>query len=295
MKDKKLQIFISSTFTDLQDERQAAVQAVLSCGHIPAGMELFSAGDESQMAVIKRWIDESDVYMLILGGRYGSIEKTSGKSYTHLEYEYALEIKKPLFAVVISPNALDEKVKKYGTAVIEQESSKELIKFKEIVQGNLVKFWDDPKDIKIAILETIADFEYRKELTGWIRGDNSVNTAFLAEELAKLANENFELRSKLDNDSSTLYASLRYSELEELLKREKVKYSGLDFNLFDYFVLVAETITESTIFANNEKEALDKLEKYKLVKGIVKENNRGKYKLTEDGHNFYLKSLVLKQ
>src|SRR4051812_36796802 len=98
---KKLQVFVSSTFSDLIVERQAAVEAILTAGHIPAGMELFSAGDESQMEVIKQWIDESDVYLLILGGRYGSIESKRGKSYTHLEYEYALSKNKPLFACVI--------------------------------------------------------------------------------------------------------------------------------------------------------------------------------------------------
>jgi hypothetical protein len=81
---RKLQVFVSSTFTDLKLERQAAVEAILTAGHIPAGMELFTAGDESQMNVIKRWIDESDVYLLILGGRYGSVEPTSQKSYIHL-------------------------------------------------------------------------------------------------------------------------------------------------------------------------------------------------------------------
>lgn len=64
---RKLQVFISSTFVDLKDERQAAVEAILKAGHIPAGMELFKAGDKSQWATIQRWIDESDVYMLILG------------------------------------------------------------------------------------------------------------------------------------------------------------------------------------------------------------------------------------
>ena len=78
--DKKLQIFISSTYIDLKEERQAAVQAILKAGHIPAGMELFTAGDKSQMETIKRWIDESDIYMLILGGRYGSIEPTTSLS-----------------------------------------------------------------------------------------------------------------------------------------------------------------------------------------------------------------------
>ena len=104
---KKLQVFVSSTYIDLKEERQAAVQAILTAGHIPAGMELFSAGDQSQMDVIKRWIDESDVFLLILGGRYGSIEPESQKSYTHLEYEYALEKGKALFAVVTDQKALE--------------------------------------------------------------------------------------------------------------------------------------------------------------------------------------------
>ncbi len=77
---KRLQVFVSSTFSDLRHERQAAVEAILTAGHIPAGMELFAAGDESQMEVIKQWIDESDVYLLILAGRYGSIEQKSGNA-----------------------------------------------------------------------------------------------------------------------------------------------------------------------------------------------------------------------
>src|SRR4029078_12754909 len=104
-------------YTDLKDERQAAVGAILTAGHIPAGMELFAAGDESQMNVIKRWIDESDVFLLILGGRYGSIEPKSQKSYIQIEYEYALEQGKPLFAVVIAEDYLEQKVKKFGSKV----------------------------------------------------------------------------------------------------------------------------------------------------------------------------------
>lgn len=53
--DKTLQVFISSTYSELKEERQAAVQAILKAGHIPAGMELSTAGDRSQMETIKRW------------------------------------------------------------------------------------------------------------------------------------------------------------------------------------------------------------------------------------------------
>lgn len=42
---KKLQVFVSSTYNDLTHERQAAVEAILLAQHIPAGMELFAAGN----------------------------------------------------------------------------------------------------------------------------------------------------------------------------------------------------------------------------------------------------------
>ena len=118
IKEKKIQVFVSPTYTDLKEERQAAVEAILSSGHIPAGMELFTAGDESQMTVIERWIDESDVYLLLLGGRYGSIEKVSGKSYTHLEYDYAIKKKIPLFAVLITDEAFNVKIKSFGISAL---------------------------------------------------------------------------------------------------------------------------------------------------------------------------------
>ena len=103
--NKKLQVFVSSTYTDLIEERQAAVQAILDAGHIPAGMELFKAG-KSQMKTIQKWIDESDVYMLILGGRYGSIEEESGLSYTELEYRYAISKNIPIIVILLTDGFL---------------------------------------------------------------------------------------------------------------------------------------------------------------------------------------------
>ncbi len=67
-----------------KNNKKLSIKAILDAGHIPAGMELFKAGNESQLKTIYKWINESDVYMLILSGRYGSIESNSGKSYTQL-------------------------------------------------------------------------------------------------------------------------------------------------------------------------------------------------------------------
>lgn len=133
---RKLQVFVSSTYEDLKEERQSAVSAILKAAHIPAGMELFTSGDKSQMETIRRWIDESDIYMLILGGRYGSIEPSSGV----IEYDYALLQDKPLFSVVIGDNALEAKVKEFGTTVIERENPKQLRMFRDKVLSNISSF-----------------------------------------------------------------------------------------------------------------------------------------------------------
>lgn len=224
-------MFISSTYTDLQEERQAAVQAILTAGHIPAGMELFAAGDQTQMNVIKRWIDESDVYMLILGGRYGSVEPKSRKSYIHLEYEYALEKEKPLFAVVINEEYLEEKVKKHGTSVIEKDHSEKLKVFREFVCSKMVRFWSDSKDIKLSIMETMSEFSSRGDLIGWIPGNEGVDSGTIADELARLIKENSELqdRVKINSSPQTTYNGLSFEEYYKLLLYADFSF-GIDLN-----------------------------------------------------------------
>src|SRR4030042_3385153 len=88
--DKRYQVFISSTYSDLKDERQHVMQTLLQMDCIPTGMELFPAADEEQFEFIKKVIDDCDYYLLIIGGRYGSTT-TEGLSYTEKEYDYAIE------------------------------------------------------------------------------------------------------------------------------------------------------------------------------------------------------------
>lgn len=106
---KKYQIFISSTNKDLKDERSKAIKAVLEAGHIPAGMEQFGGEGIPPIEVIKRWIDDSDIYALILGGKYGTLEEKSHYGYTELEYDYALEKDKPRFFIILSEDYLKKR------------------------------------------------------------------------------------------------------------------------------------------------------------------------------------------
>jgi hypothetical protein len=194
---RKLQVFVSSTFNDMLPERQAAVEAILRAGHIPAGMELFAAGDESQLETIRRWIDDSDVFMLMLGGRYGSIEPKSGKSYIELEYEYAAKKRKPLFAVVISEKYLTEKVKAVGPDAMERVNGQLLHAFRDLVTKRICRFFGDLNELKLIVFESLANFDRIEDLAGWIRGSDVVDPKATLEQVARLQTENTELHRRL--------------------------------------------------------------------------------------------------
>lgn len=171
--NKKYQVFISSTYTDMREERQAAVEAVLRAGHIPAGMELFAASNKSQMEVIKRWIDESDIFMLILGGRYGSVEKESGKSYIQLEYEYAIQTGKPYFALYLTEDAIKKKAAgALGLDAVERVDTPKYNEFRSTVTDKLCSEIEDVKDIRIHVPEAIRNAERENALDGWVRASS---------------------------------------------------------------------------------------------------------------------------
>ena len=288
--DKKLQVFISSTFVDLKDERQAAVQAILKAGHIPAGMELFTAGDKSQMETIKRWIDESDIYMLILGGRYGSIEPTTSLSYTELEYDYAVEKEKPLFAVVITDDALNKKVMVNGLDHVERNQPAALAEFKKKALSNISSFFEDSKDIKLAVHETIGDFVGRYEFSGWVRGDTVPDTAPLIEEIKRLTTQRNELELQLTDlkkvsrgVAQTEAEQVNLNELASVLSKIEIQTTAFNkpgddepkkYDLYRIFTALSDNIV-SGIKNNINADNVEKFLYYNVctklqIHGLVK-------------------------
>lgn len=264
---RKLQVFVSSTFTDLIEERQAAVSAILKAGHIPAGMELFTAADRSQMDIIKNWIDESDVYMLILGGRYGSIEPTTGKSYTELEYDYAVEQGKALFAVVIKEEALEKKVKEHGTDFLERDEPKSLSEFKKKVLSNMSSFFEDVKDIRLCVHESLSDFSANRKLKGWVSADEIIDTHDLAEEIKKLNEENRKLKSDIESKDKKIKSLLNnkdseFRELAEVLNEIKIAIpkmhtkadNDIETNLLNIFVTCKDSFVNGITNDINMKD-----------------------------------------
>jgi hypothetical protein len=156
---KKYQIFISSTYVDLIEERQRVLRAILDMGHIPAGMELFSAADEEQFSYIKRIIDECDYYVLVVGGRYGSVDD-DGVSYTEKEDEYAYSKKIPVLAFLHQ----DIKQIPYGNVDPAAEKMEKLALFqKKISERRMVDYWIDKDSLqsKVILSLTKAFIDFR--------------------------------------------------------------------------------------------------------------------------------------
>lgn len=74
--NKRYTVFLSSTYDDLREERNAVIQALLEMDCFPCSMEYFPSDDDEQFEFIKSIIDECDYYILIIAGRYGSMGKT---------------------------------------------------------------------------------------------------------------------------------------------------------------------------------------------------------------------------
>ncbi len=166
MDDVRYQVFVSSTYEDLIEERKQVTQAILECECFPAGMELFPASNKSQWDFIKRVIDESDIYLVVIAGRYGSINRDKNISYTEMEFDYAMETDKPII-VLIHNNIADLPSKKVEST----DRGRELLEnfTEKAKEGRLVKFWSNKDDIKSAVITSLTQSKKYIEKCGWIR------------------------------------------------------------------------------------------------------------------------------
>lgn len=167
---KKYQIFVSSTYNDLKYERQIAIDTIIKLGQIPAGMELFSATGENQFEMIKPIIFESDYYLLIVAGKYGTICEETGISYTEMEYDFAVQNNKRIIAFVYdTPDELS--VKDRETT---DKMRRKLNKFrKKVMMNKMVKIWHNKEELFQSIPISISTvMEKYPSNTCWVHVEN---------------------------------------------------------------------------------------------------------------------------
>mgnify|MGYP005752270283 CR=1 FL=1 len=165
--DKKYQIFISSTYEDLKEERSKVVATILKDFHFPIGMEMFSADNIEQWEQIKRTIDSSDYYILIIKRRYGSLTK-EGISYTEKEYDYAKSRNIPVLAFIVDENAIILS-KDIENDPIKMEKLKQFVE--KVKKANPCDFWENADSLCTCVSQALRKQFDRNQRAGWIRNE----------------------------------------------------------------------------------------------------------------------------
>ena len=191
--DKKHQVFVSSTYEDLQAERQEVMHVLLELDCIPSGMELFPAANDSQWELIKGVIDDCDYYVVIIAGRYGTMGP-NGVSYTEMEYRYAVEKDKPVVAFLHGdPGSLPSKLtEKSG------EGQAKLQAFRDFVQKRVCKEWKTADGLGSVVSRSLVALRKSHPAVGWIRADQLPETTTA---------EILELRKKVEKLEGALHAA----------------------------------------------------------------------------------------
>ncbi|WP_232250943.1 DUF4062 domain-containing protein [Janthinobacterium sp. 1_2014MBL_MicDiv] len=216
------------------------MQALMEMDCIPAGMELFPAMDDEQFNFIKRVIDDSDYYLLIIGGRYGSLT-SEGISYTEKEFDYAVEKGLKVVAFIHdSPEDIPS-----GKVDRDNELTKKLADFRNKVKAvRLVKSWNSvdqlPGLVALSLAKTIRTYP----AVGWIRGSEAVSSTILAE-MNELRKENAELRGRID-----------FLESDQESEKPMGKIAGLD-HVYTFNCLGFKTIGDDPEYISVTKSFED--------------------------------------
>ncbi|MET3952689.1 hypothetical protein ABIB29_003553 [Arthrobacter sp. UYEF36] len=205
--DKREQVFVSSTFVDLRDEREKVIQGLLEADCFPAGMELFPATNDEKWELIQGVIDDSDYYLLILGGRYGSEDDETQLSYTEMEFDYAVKQGKPVMSFVHgAPDSIP-----VGNTDKDSKKAAKLDAFRDKVQKKMVKPWTAADQLPGYVAQALMKTRKSYPAVGWVRGDQAMTPEMRAE-MAELRARIAELEAAKAPAIGPIYADLAGGE-----------------------------------------------------------------------------------
>lgn len=178
--DKRYQVFVSSTYSDLIEERLEVMKALLELDCFPSGMEYFPAANEDQWSFIRELIDQCDYYIVVIAGRYGSVD-SKGVSYTEKEYLYALEKQIPVIGFLHThPNNIPD-----GKTEHDPANRRKLEDFRALVRSKLCKEWSSAAELGAVVSRSLTQLIRRNPRPGWVRSTH-IASLEASEEILRL-------------------------------------------------------------------------------------------------------------
>lgn len=172
-REKKYQVYISSTYNDLKDERNEVVHAILDAHCIPAGIRAYFGSNNLKWEYIKHEINQSDIFLVFIAGKYGTERNDNhGKkiSYVEMEYNYAKGIGKPILAFTFfdTEQLTSDRVEK---TIRKKNKLKKFIS--KLETESMWKKWTNKDNLKAIVLSTLNDViaTESSRMLGWVRPD----------------------------------------------------------------------------------------------------------------------------
>ena len=179
---------------------------------MPAGMELFPASDLSQWELIKAVINESDYYVVVVGGRYGSVHKDTGTSFTEMEYDYATSQGVPVLGFV------RKDLKKIPAGFVEADpvARGKLERFREKVMSRTCRVFEEPIELGMFVMKSLMNEMRTNPRIGWVRADQA------------RGREDIEREQSLLDDLTNKDRQIK--KLERTLRDRAIPLEGIDRN-----------------------------------------------------------------
>lgn len=140
-----MKVFVSSLISGYEPYRAAVAEAVEMLGHTPLRAEDLGATPASPQQACLGLVRDSDVVVLLMGGRYGAVQP-SGLSATHEEYREARE-RKAVLVFVEEP------------AEREEQQAAFLHEVQNWATGHFRSTFRDPMSLKEAVVRGLHEHE----------------------------------------------------------------------------------------------------------------------------------------
>jgi Domain of unknown function (DUF4062) len=160
---------ISSVRRGLEPERDALPGLILALGHQPIRFEDFGAQPHPSREACMRAVNESDVYLLLLGPHYGHVFPETGQSATHDEFVAAqakgiprIVLKKTGVVFDADQEQFEKLVGDYGTGVFYDTFSDAADIQAKVVRA-LRQVEDQPTALEFIPLSSPVTVEWRRD------------------------------------------------------------------------------------------------------------------------------------
>ncbi|RKG29301.1 DUF4062 domain-containing protein [Acinetobacter tianfuensis] len=221
MLDKRYQVFISTSGSEMQPERMILAQTLVGMGFFSWGLEQRTP---LSTAFARRQIDDCDYVIMLLGSSYGE-QSVSGVGYMHLEYIYAVTKQKPIIVFKHEdPASRDEALRD-----AKPEMREKFKEFSQLLQNEVDQIFTyrSLRDLEMAVRLNMSQMLERYPAAGWVRPQN---TQLLQDEIDSLKAKVAQLETEAGKREVDPFLTLPKVSMHEVLSFEYRMHAYQDGN-----------------------------------------------------------------